>query len=346
MVVSDIKIGELQNNLLSVQNSLNAINNFASGLSFAIPSERVLKSYTDIIATQKDTLSSVLEISEKFKIKNDEVASLLDTAVLPLNGAITEIGLFSANSSKLHSLGSISLDQLDYANRISGLALSTLQEQQDIVTSGIASIESSGALRTISEMAPALQTISGGVSEMMRSLPIYPLGAELVLPEFETISKETEIDESNIFDHQKKLDALLEQINPDLIEFRKGVWKAFNEKGADYIGQASSSMRRLVDTLLREIAPSDKVTKTNFFEASPEAKDTKERPTRKARIMFVVDWDQNKSDRLERLAKGFLESYDNLPAWDHQPLKKDSFVHGVFITIEGYLISILSENRG
>jgi len=344
LVMPDIQPGGLQS-LLDVQDTLRAVNDYASGLSFALPNEGVLRNYIDIIEIQRDTLSSVLEIGENLKIENEKIVSLLDTVVSPLNGAITEIGLIAANSGKLRSLDLISSKQLQFSNGLSGLALDILQEQQNVVSAEIASMESSGVFKTISEIAPALQTISSGVSEIVRSLPTYPIDTELVLPELETVRKETEIDEEDVSEHHKRLDALLEQVNPDLIKFRKGAWKVFNRKGDDYVGQASGSMRRLVDTLLREIAPSKKVAKTKFFKISSKAKNDKGRPTRRARVMFAISWDQNKSKRLKRLVNGFLASYDNLPAWNHAPLNKDSFVHGALITIEGYLISLLSENQ-
>lgn len=342
--MSDIKIG-VSPSLLEVKNNLRSVGDYAAGLSFGLPNESIFSNYTKMVEEQRRALTSVLEIGENFKLEGGKITSILDNTLLPLNSAITEIGLIGVNASKLHSLGSIDLRQLQFSNKVSELAFDTIQGQQDIMNTGIDSIKSSGVLKTINEISPALQIISGGISEMMRALPTYPTSADMVLPELEIAREDTEIDKSDISEHQTKLDALLEKINPDLVEFRKGAWEAFNGKGKDYIGQASSSMRRLVDTLLREIAPSEKVTKADFFKTSPKTKDDKNRPTRKARIMFAIKWDQNKSNHLERLTNGFLESYGNLSAWDHVPLKKDSFVHGALITIEGYLISILSENQ-
>jgi hypothetical protein len=331
-------------NLSEIQNVSRSVSDYAAGLSFALPSEGVLNSYASIVEKQRHALDSVLAVGEKLKIESTKVASVLDGAILPLNSTITEIGLVSVSASRLHSLGSIDLQQLQFSNKLSELALDTIQEQQNIISSGIASIEISNAFKSINEITPTLQTISSGISEMMRALPTYPSSVETILPELEIARTDTEIDESDIYEHQTKLDALLKRINPDLVEFRKGAWTAFNGRGDDYIGQASSSMRRLVDQLLREIAPQEEVTKTEFFRNSPKAKNNVGRPTRQARVKFAIKWDQNKSDRLERLSRAFLESYDNLSAWDHHPLKKDSFVHGVLITIEGCLISILSEN--
>lgn len=330
--------------LSEIQNGLMSVNDYAAGLSFALPSEGILGNYASIVVKQRYAIDSVLGIGEMLRVENEKIVSILDSAILPLNNAITEIGLVGANATKLHSLGSIDLEQLQLSNSLSGLALGAIQEQQNILNPGIASITAFGALKTINDIAPALQAISGGISEIMRALPTYPAGVEVTLPELEIAREDTKIDEGDISEHQAKLDALLEQINPDLVEFRRGAWDAFNGKGIDYIGQASSSMRRLVDQLLREIAPQEKVTKTEFFRNSPKAKDDKDHPTRQARVKFAIKWDQNNSDRLERLSRAFLESYDNLSAWDHNPLKKDSFVHGVLITIEGCLISILSEN--
>jgi len=60
-------------------------------------------------------------------------------------------------------------------------------------------------------------------------------------------------------EYQRKLDELLQEVDPGLVEFRLGCWSAFRAKGYDYVGQASSSMRRLVTDVLVHIAPDDKV---------------------------------------------------------------------------------------
>ncbi|MEK7151745.1 MAG: hypothetical protein AAB784_03490 [Patescibacteria group bacterium] len=331
--------------ILKVQDSVRAINNYAAGLSFAIPSENILGSYSNIIESQRSALSSALLIGERFQLGNERVLSFVDDAILPITSVMADIGLASANATKLYGIGSINIDQLNVTQNFSALALETIQTQQSIIHTSLASIENSGALRVASEIAPALQVVSSGVSQMLRSLPTFPIDTEIRLPDLETAREATDITEEDISEHQTKLDDLLNEIDPNLVEFRRGVWQAFNTKGRDYIGHASSSMRRLVDSLLRELAPQEKVEETEFFKTSPKAKDEKGRPTRRARILYAINWDQNKAEHLNRLTNGFLEAYDNLSAWDHHPLNKDGFVHGALIAIEGHLISILTVNE-
>jgi len=144
-------------------------------------------------------------------------------------------------------------------------------------------------------------------------------------------------------EYQRKLDELLQEVDPGLVEFRLGCWSAFRAKGYDYVGQASSSMRRLVTDVLVHIAPDDKVTNTDYFKNSPKAKTRKGEISWGARIFCATNYDKNKAEHLERLATGLLSAYGNLSAWDHTPLKLHDFVYGSFVAIEGYLLSLLSE---
>lgn len=331
--------------ILRIQGSVRAINNYAAGLSFAIPNESILGNYSNIIESQRSVLDSTLLMGERFRLGNERVLSFVDEAILPITSVMADIGLASANATKLYGIGSINIDQLNVTQNFSALALETIQTQQSIIHTSLASIENSGALRIASEIAPALHVVSSGVSQMLRSLPTFPIDTEIRLPDWETAREATDITEEDISEHQTKLDDLLNEIDPSLVEFRRGVWQAFNTKGKDYVGHASSSMRRLVDSLLRELAPQEKVVETEFFKTSPKAKDEKGRPTRRARILYAINWDQNKAVHLSRLTNGFLEAYDNLSAWDHHPLNKDGFVHGALIAIEGHLISILTVNE-
>lgn len=335
-------------NLLKVRNNIRTINDYSAGLSFAITNQGVFNNFTATLETQRETLSSVLQIGEKFKIETAKLSSLIDDTILPITSTVAEIGLINANTSKLLGIGSINTKQLELAQDFSNLALDTMKLQQDLIHSSFAVVEDSGILKLANDVVPAIQVVSSGVSEMARSFPIFPLfppDTETALPSLDTARDETELDEEEISEHQTRLDNLLSEIDPSLVDFRKGVWIAFNGKSKDYIGQASSSMRRLVDKLLRELVPPENVEKMKYFKNSPKAKDERGRPTRRAKILYLIKWDEGKAKHLLRLTDGFLVAYDNLSAWEHVPIDKDGFVHGALIAIEGHLISILTTNE-
>lgn len=322
-------------------NEVRAINDYAAGLSFAIPNESVLNRFTITLESQRETLDSVLQLGEKYQIATSNLNSVFENTIIPVSSTVAGIGLINANTTKLLSESLITAQQLESVRGFSTLALDTIQTQQLAVRSSILGVESSGILKFAQDISPSLQVVSSGLTQMVRSFPTFPLDTVL-LPSLETAQEDAELDGEQIAEHQERLDALLNDVNPSLVEFRRGVWEAFNGKGKDYVGQASSSMRRLVDNLLRELAPQEKVVKTAYFKNNPKAKDNKGYPTRRARILYLIKWDESKAAHLQRLTKGFLEAYDNLSAWDHAPLDKDGFVHGALITIEGYLISILT----
>lgn len=341
----DLKSNELSKDFLKIRDNLRVIGDYSAGLSFAIPSKEMLGNYTSVLESQKMALASFSQISKEINAENGRLVSLMSDAMAPITNVVADIGLASVNATKLFGLGSINAKQLELTQGISGIALDTIQGYQDTLNESLRFVKNSGVFKMNADIGSSLKVASSGISEMMRSLPVFPIGTELSLPALKDTREVLEISKEEISDHQQELDKLLYKIDPSLVEFRKAVWETFNAKGRDYVGQSSSSMRRLVDSLLRALAPREKVTKTNFFEASPKAKDGNGHPTRKAKVLYVVEWDKTKAEHLMRITDGFLEVYDNLSAWDHTPIKKHSFVHGTLIAIEGYLISILTANK-
>jgi hypothetical protein len=330
---------------LKIGSSVRSINDYSAGLSFAMPDNRILGDYTAILNSQKMALDSISQISENFKFQNNQLVSLMGDTVLPVTNVMADIGLASANAMKLYGVGLINNEQFKLAQGISGIAINTIGEYQDTLNKGWGAIKKSGILQIADGIRPSLRVVGSGISEMMRSLPTFPTSNEIIFPSLEITREVSKVSREEISEYQSRLDELLYDIDPDLIEFRKAVWVTFNGRGKDYIGQSSSSMRRLIDNLIRSLAPQDEVIKTNFFQTSTKAKDDKGRPTRKARILYLVDWDRNKAEHLMRIIDGFLETYDNLSAWDHTPIKKHDFVRGTLIAIEGYLLSMLTVNK-
>lgn len=320
----------------------NSINDYASGLSLAIANNT---DYASLVSSQRINLASAIDLGKELNIANEEIISFVSNSVLPLSGAIVEMGAVSANINNLLRDGVISAEQFRLSTDFLGGTLELLHDQQDIFESSLSSIQVTGLLSSVIVPISSVQAVSGGISEMIRSLPTFPKNIERVLPSLEKIRENKTSVKRAVSKHQELLDELLFQIDPKLVMYRGAVWASFNTKDDDYIGQSTSSMRRLVDDLLRVIAPEDRVVETKFFKTNPNARDRNNRPTRLARIKYVVAWDDNKADHLTRLVDGFIDTYGHLPAWDHVPLNNDTFVHGAFITIEGLLISLLSEAK-
>lgn len=329
--------------LAGAVNSISAINELSTGLTLAMDNASpFISSYQGVVSTQARVLNSSITLGESLSGGTLNINNFIGTTVGPLSGAIAGVGLATLNANKLYQVGSIGVSSFASAQKISDLCLDVVEKQQNVLFGTLNRIEGSGVLQAGIDSMVSSKIISSGVNTVLRSLPTYP--TDLELPNLETVYEIGEITEKELSEHQEKLDILLLNIDPSLVEYRKACWETFKKKGKDYIGQSSSSMRRLVDDVLRILAPNEKVLETDFFKNSPVAKDQKGKPTRKARVYHIVRFDEQKAEHLERLVRGFLEAYDNLPAWDHKPIQQDSFVYGVFITIEGYLISMLSEN--
>lgn len=326
---------------ISFRDGISALNELSTGLSVGIINSDFLTSYQGVVKTQIKALSDSLALGENFRLGTTKIDSFIEGSIAPMSSVIAGMGLATINARKLYEIGTLDESAFASVQKISGLCLDIIQGQQSILSSTINGIQDSGMFQLASGSLISTQVISSGVNNVLRSLPTYP--TEIKLPTLERAYKRSEVTEGELSEHQEKLDKLLLKVDPLLVEYRKGCWETFRKKGRDYIGQSSSSMRRLVDELLRIMAPMEKVIETDFFKNSPGAKDPKGKPTRKARVYHIVMFDDKKVEHIERLTRGFLEAYDNLSAWDHKPLKQDAFVHGVFVTIEGYLISLLSE---
>jgi len=298
----------------------------ANVLNVGMPNKEIFDGYRNILGTQNTILKSVNDMQEKFapaiselKVTTDKINSILS----PITGTIVDLGLNMANANKLFEGGLIKESNFLDLQKLSSISFEAIKEQQSCLIDGFKKMSVLGDLIGSSSVS-AIQMTTAGLDAMVRATPTFPLNIDL--PSLKTIRDNYLFSEPEIIEEQNKLDDILKKINPELVEIRRGCWKTFNAKKPDYIRQASSSMRGLVDELLRNIVPS------KF-------------PTRKDRIYYVVDYDSKKAVHLERMAKAFLETYANLSAWDHKPIKNDEFVRGVFITVEGHIISLLSERR-
>jgi len=321
-------------------NSLATINEVSKGLIMAMPSQKFSDDYRSALELQKSTSEYVYDLGERFTENAILINDVAFNILAPISRTITDIGLATGNATQLFNLGQIDKSAFISAQKLSDLCLDTIKNQQISTLSNLQAIKN---LETLNQFVPdsvaSLEMITNGLEGVMRYSPVF--SSVIDLPSLEIIREKTSITKEELAEHQKKLDNLLKTIDPDLIEIRSGCWRTFNVKGLDYIGQATSSMRRLVDKVLRLIAPDEEVINTTFFKDSPNGQHNG-RPTRRARIYCATDYDREQAEHLERLATGLLSASDNLSAWDHEPDKRHDFVQGCFVAIEGYLLSLLS----
>lgn len=331
----------LKTTLSDLGNAIGTVSEVSKGLTLAIENTDTLNTFNNVLDMQNSIGQQTVELQERFKMYDDGVNRTLVDITGPMSGAIADVGMSIVSAQKSFETGLIDSKGFQAAQSVSDLCLNALEIGQSSALSGLYSVNEARDFNAMTEDAiPSLKMISGGLSEVTLSNPV--ISHDLDLPSLTVVHSETAISDVEIEEYQKKLDEMLSQIDEELVEYRKGCWETFFAKGKDYLGQSSSSMRRLVDSLLRTAAPKEEVMKTEYFKNCKDAKKDS-MPTRKARVYYLLGYDKDSAERFRRLAKAFLATYDNLSAWDHQPLKADDFVHGVFITIEGHLLSLLSE---
>ncbi|HOX29941.1 MAG TPA: hypothetical protein P5080_01985 [Candidatus Paceibacterota bacterium] len=327
--VSQIKIPH------SLIDSLNTANAISQSLSVAMPDPKLFESYNGALALQKTALENFSCINKELEPINGAFANIIASASVP----IAEIGLVTANANRLLDFGTISEDNFLALGKVSNLCLDAIKTQQESLIFGLQQINDFAKVTggTVSSLTLPFQTVNSGIDQIMRSVDGFPAN---VLPDFQVIRRETSVSEE---DYQSLLDQQLEEIDPSLAKCRHGCWSTFEAKKDDYIGQATSSMRRLVDKFLNIVAPIEEVKKSSYYQEAVKSGASEKSTKRRARIYYAVNYDCKRTEHLQRLTKGFLEIYDNLSAWDHNPTNDDQFVHGTFMTIEGLLLSILSE---
>lgn len=332
----------------TIHNDLSVVHGYSAGLGYLMSDS--LKDYNSVLAVQRDAADSIYQTfqSPLFQDALGNVQRVTETyseLLTPLSTAIADIGASTVSLGKLGEVASFNQEYLGATTVFSSLALDSIREQQTIIQNVFATQQVIDTTNFATLISPSIQTVGQGLSQMIQSLGGISVADIEVIPELETVRDAAEFEEVELLAHQERLDVLLQAIDPVLVEYRRGAWTAFNTKGEDYIGQASSSMRRVIDNLLRILAPEKEVAESEYFKNGDGAKDKNKRPTRKAKVLFIVNWDDEKAEHLKRLTSGFLVAYDNLSAWDHVPLNKDGFVHGALIAIEGHLLSLLTVNE-
>lgn len=312
----------------------------SKGLSIAVGNSGFLESYQGVIKLQDSIAEKVNLLADSFKITQDQGQKFSVGVLAPLTSTVANIGLLGAGINKTF-LGNNNVGlALQTAKDVSNLCVGVLKEQQGYVLSSLNSITSSKDLNNFVSASDSLRMVSIGLSDVAKSFPLFPGTVEFGSLNILEPSKDNK-QETVDYGHEQ-LDSLLNKIDKKFVEIRLGCWETFGKKGKDYVRQSSSSMRGLVDELLRTLASDEEVINTEYYKTSEEG-ENKSKPTRKARIYCIMGYDKDKAGRFEKLANGFLDIYNNLSAWDHSPIKNDQFVQGIFVAIEGQLLSILSE---
>ena len=324
----------------AIFSSIATVDEISTGLSLTMPESGLLTTYHNVLDAQAINLANVGNANNRFSLESNQFNNVLTGAIAPLSAIIADIGIVGA---KTNSTLDFNVDNAAWLHSttqaVSGICLNAVSGQQSIVHN-ILNNATVNVAEEINFVADSVRMISSGLNSVLESLSVFP--DDLTLPSLAVVKNVAKVSDKELTEYQEKLDNLLYKLEPVLVERRIGCWETFRKKGHDYIGQSTSSMRRLVDQVLRVIAPIDNVKESEYYKISPGAKDEKGRPTRRARIFYAVGYDANRAEHLIKLTEGLLATYDQLSAWDHEPLEWDNFVEGAFVAIEGHLISLLA----
>jgi len=327
------------------KNDLEVVRGFSTGLSAVFSEGRILGRYTEVMTDLNEVVTAAnISIGSEFNEMRSEFGRVIEEVAAPLSAAVAEIGIANAKTVSLFANNLVTKEVFDSTQNLSAMCLTAIGDQQETFSTALAGARGALEIANIEKVTAPLQLVSEGCKRMMEVLPSVPV-EELVLPSLESVRRVGKIDDDEISIHQRKLDSILETIDPALVESRRGCWECFREKKQDYIGQASSSMRRLVEQLLRLVAPDDEVIESDSLKDIKGVIGSNNRPTRKGRMLYALNFGTKKRNHLRRLVDSFIPMYDNVIAWDHVPVDtgKDQFVEGALIAIEGCLLSLLSE---
>ena len=320
--------------------SISAIDEMSKGLSAGIVNSGLLESYSRALTIQSSLHDQLSRVSNEVRLKVDDFNRINSKLLAPVSTAIADIGLSSIASQKLFSLGEVSQNIFATAERMNRVYLDVMNDRQSVVLKGLENIDSVTTLKEFAEQAVIpTQMIATGISDTLRANYMFPVTTDF--DNLEITRSRIEVTEIEIEQHQQKLDALLILVHPKLVVYGRGAWNAYNSKNNDYVGQSFSSIRRLVDEVLRLIGPDDQVETTDYYK-SGKGKSESNRPTREARMRYALG-DKVEHERVQRLIKHIAIACKDLASNDHNPTDQDSFVYGTLIFTEGLLLSLLGE---
>lgn len=106
---------------------------------------------------------------------------------------------------------------------------------------------------------------------------------------------------------EQEIEDLLREVDPVLVQKRKGAWEAFRSSNFDRVSQATHSMRETIRLLLDELAPGEKIKNTPWYTADPTSRSG---VTRKHRIKYTLGGPDGECS--ESLLKMGVTLYDQL----------------------------------
>lgn len=333
---------------IAIDDKLLVLNQLSGSFGLAISDEDYLRKYGELLFSNNNLIDNCGVLAGKFDLGTKQVDNLSQEILAPLSATIANTGALAASVNQGFRLGETTKSIFDSTQSILDLNTEILKEQQNYITAELHSIKKDDQLDSfLAGVEPSTHMISSGLSQIANSAMVFTAPTLISMPSLSQINKEL-YSESAIEEHQEKLDNILTSIDPSLVEFRRGCWETFRKRGKDYIGQAASSMRRLVECLIEKLAPEENVKKTEYYLKNEDkrAKTDKDLPTRRAKLFYIMNYDEEGSEHLKRvasLADSLLVQYDNLPALDHRPGGRYDFVNGIFIATEGLLLSLLDK---
>ena len=133
-------------------------------------------------------------------------------------------------------------------------------------------------------------------------------------------------------DPRELLDLLLADLNPDLVDRRKGSWQALGDSNPDRLSQAAFSYRELIRMVLDELAP--------HVEVDPSEQGSK----RKKQVRQVLDG--REGEFAGAMVEGLSKLYDFLSKSAHTTYRNEVAVQAALMAGDGLLLMLLSGRRG
>jgi len=130
------------------------------------------------------------------------------------------------------------------------------------------------------------------------------------------------------------LDIHLAELNPDLVEIRKGSWLALASNRPDHLRQAATSQRELLRQVLELLVPNSLLSDKN-----------KQGPQIKMRAKIVLELEDRDAEFIDVCAKAVLSYYDELNKYTHHNEKHEESLRAIFHTGEGLLRFLLTKKN-
>ena len=131
---------------------------------------------------------------------------------------------------------------------------------------------------------------------------------------------------------QESLNRLLADLDPDLVDRRKGSWQTFRSSNPDRLSQAASSYRELIRTVLDKLAPG-----VDTDRSIPGSK-------RKRQARQILGGSEG--EFAGALAEALANLYAVLSKVVHTPYRNELAVQAALVSGDGLLLFLLSSRSG